>query len=308
MQQQILLIDDSKPMHPLVTSLLGNEPVTIHSAFDAQYGLTLAASLRPDLILLDVEMPGVDGFETCRRLKADPATATLPVIFMTSRAATEEMVHGLNLGAIDYVTKPFKLSELLSRVRAALRTSHLIRLLEEKAMIDSLTGLGNRAMFDERFAAEVGLRVRFGDPLSCIMLDVDHFKDINDKYGHPFGDHVLTKIGEMLTSICRVEDVACRHGGEEFIVLSPHTPADRAALLAERMRVAIAKIPFFHQGESVAVTCSFGVAEAAGTYDRSMPERADQALYESKELGRNRVSIAPRQPAAEAVAPQAVAA
>src|SRR5450432_6456 len=199
MHQQILLIDDSKPIHPLVTSLLADEPVTISSAYDGQSGIVLAASLRPDLILLDVDMPGMDGFETCRRLKADPATATLPIIFITVHGTTTELVRGLNLGANDYVAKPFKLSELLSRVRAALRTSHLIRLLEEKALIDSLTGLGNRAMFDERFAAEVSLRIRFLTPLSCIVLDVDHFKGINDKHGHPFGDQVLKKIAEVLT-------------------------------------------------------------------------------------------------------------
>lgn len=293
MHQDILLIDDSAPIHPLVTSLLGEEPVIIHSAFDAKSGIILAGSLRPDLILLDVEMPEVDGFETCRRLKADPVTATIPIIFLTARAETQEMVHGLNLGATDYVTKPFKLSELLSRVRAALRTSHLIRLLEEKALIDPLTGLGNRAMFDQRFAGEVSRRVRFANPLSCIVLDVDHFKGVNDRYGHAFGDQVLSRIASVLTGICRVEDVACRHGGEEFVVLTPQTSAEHAGLLAERMRVAIAKIPFLREGKPVSVTCSFGVAEALGTYDRLMLERADQALYESKKHGRNRVSIAP---------------
>jgi diguanylate cyclase (GGDEF)-like protein len=211
-------------------------------------------------------------------------------------------VHGLDLGAIDYIAKPFKLSELLSRVRAALRTSHLIRLLEKKALIDPLTGLGNRAMFDIRFSAEVGLRIRSGNPLSCIAIDVDRFKNINDEYGHAFGDHVLTKIGEVLDEICRVEDVACRHGGEEFAILLPRTSADHAALLAERMRVAIAKIPFSQRDESIAVTCSFGVAEVADTNDRSLLERADQALYQSKEHGRNSVSIAPTQAATKVMA------
>jgi diguanylate cyclase (GGDEF)-like protein len=308
MHQDILLIDDSKQIHTLVTSLLAEEPVTIHSAFAMETGLVLASSMRPDLILLDVEMPNADGFETCRRLKANPATANFPIIFLTARTTTEEKVRGLNLGAIDYVTKPFKLSELLSRVRAGLRTSELIHLLEERALIDPLTGLGNRAMFDERFAAEVGLRIRTGTPLSCIALDVDHFKLVNDNHGHPFGDHVLRQIAETLTKICRVEDVACRHGGEEFVVLAPQTSAAHAGLLAERMRVAIAKIPFTAkdplsgQEELVTVTCSFGVADAVGTYDRSMLERADQALYQSKEQGRNRVSIAATQPMAQAIA------
>jgi diguanylate cyclase (GGDEF)-like protein len=295
MNQHILLIDDSEPIHQLVTTLLGDEPITIHSAFAAETGMVLAASLQPDLILLDIEMPGVDGLEICRRLKADPATIAIPIIFLTARASTEDLVRGLNLGAIDYVTKPFKLPELLSRVSAALRTSQTMRFLAEKAMIDPLTKLGNRAMLNERFAAEVSLRIRSGEALSCIAMDVDHFKNINDKYGHPFGDDVLRKIGDVMKEICRVEDIACRCGGEEFIVLTPRTSADHAALLAERMRSAIAQMSLFTHGESVTVTCSFGVAEAGGLHDRLMLERADQALYQSKQHGRNRVSVAPGQ-------------
>src|ERR1700682_1925006 len=114
MNQQVLLIDDSKPIHPLVKSLLGDDPVTIHSAFDAQYGLVLAESLRPDLILLDIEMPGMNGFEACRKIMDEPATAGIPVVFLTSRNGTEEIARGLDLGATDYVTKPFKLQELQS--------------------------------------------------------------------------------------------------------------------------------------------------------------------------------------------------
>jgi diguanylate cyclase (GGDEF)-like protein len=205
-------------------------------------------------------------------------------------------VRGFGLGAVDYVTKPFESPELVVRVRATLQTNRLIKLLEEKALIDSLTGLGNRSMFEARFAAEVGLRIRSGNPLSCIMMDVDHFKDINDQYGHGFGDQVLKKIGEVLIDNCRIEDVACRHGGEEFVVLAPRTCVDDAAQLAERMRVAIADVLFTHDGNSITVTCSFGVAEAVGAFGRLMLDRADQALYQSKKNGRNRVSIAPKQP------------
>ncbi len=295
MHQQVLLIDDSKQIHALVSSLLGDEPITIHSAFDAQFGIVQAASLRPDLILLDVEMPGVDGYETCRRLKADAVTASLPIVFLTARATTEEMVQGLNLGANDYVAKPFKLSELLSRVRAALRTSHLIRLLEDKALIDSLTGLGNRAMFDKRLAAEVSLRIRSGNPLACIVLDVDQFRVVNDTYGQPVGDQMLTRIGETLSEMCRAEDVACRDGGQKYIILAPQTTASQAAEFAEQMRVAIEKIPFSRQGTPITVTCSFGISEARDIYDRSILERAEEALNQSKKQGRNCVSIAPTQ-------------
>src|SRR5271154_5347795 len=133
MNQQILLIDDDKKIHALVRALLADEPVEIQSALDPEYGLTLAASLRPDLILLDVEMPGIDGYEVCRRLKVDPDLFNIPVIFLTALSTVEEKIRGLELGAIDYVTKPFNPSELLARVRASLRTRHVIRILEEKA-------------------------------------------------------------------------------------------------------------------------------------------------------------------------------
>jgi two-component system cell cycle response regulator len=212
------------------------------------------------------------------------------------------MVLGLNLGANDYVGKPFKLSELLSRVRAALRVSRLIRLLEDRALIDSLTGLGNHTMFDTRLTAEIALRIRTGNPLSCIMIDVDHMKAVNDRYGHAFGDQVLAKIGDTLNDICRDEDVACRFDGQVFVVLTPQTSADYAATLAGQIRVAIAKIPFSTRSTSVNMTCSFGIAEATDIYDRTMPERAIEAVNHSKEHGRNCISMAPKQEARQAMA------
>jgi two-component system, cell cycle response regulator len=299
-RQTILIIDDSKDIHSLVASLLAEESLTMHSAFRGDVGSDMACSLRPDLILLDIEMPDLDGFETCRRLKANPLTSGLPVIFLTGRESTGEKVLGFELGAVDYVTKPFVPAELLSRVRASLRTSRCIQLLEQRALIDPLTGLGNRAMFESRFAAEIGLRIRSGHPLACIVIDVDEFKIVNDNYGHPFGDHVLKTVAEVLLNFSRIEDVVCRLGGEEFIVLAPRTAACQAAQLAERMRVAIAHISFSHQNKAVTVTCSFGVAEAFGSFGRLMLERADRALYRSKEEGRNRVSIASTQPSPNA--------
>jgi len=289
MQQDILLIDDSKQIHTLVTSMLGEDPVRIHSAFDAQYGLTLAASMHPDLILLDVEMPGVNGYEACRRLKGDPVTATIPIIFLTARTTTDEVVRGLNLGAVDYVTKPFKLSEMLSRIRAALRTSRLIRLLEEEALIDSMTGLGNRAMFDQRFEAEVALRSKSGNPLSCIVLEADQFNFITETYSRQFGDYALSEIAVALTETGRVEDIACRLERERFAVLCPYTELEEAVTLAEQMRVAIANIPFARGDKSLSMTCSFGVSQSLSAYDRTLLERAQFALDRSKNGGCNRV-------------------
>lgn len=293
MQQQLLIIDDYQPIHALVKALLVNEPLDIHSATDSRYGLTLAQTIRPDLVLLDVDMPNGNGFETCKKLKSDPTTAAVPVIFLTASSTVAEKVCGLKLGAVDYVTKPFNQSELLARVRGALATSYLIHLLEDKALVDPLTGLGNRAMFDQRMAAEVALRARFNNPLACMVLDIDHFKAINDTYGHVFGDQTLRKIAGVISDMCRTEDVACRYGGEEFVVIAPHTNASDAAILAERMRMAISEIRFPQQGESIRITCSIGVAEALTTFDRSMLQRADKAMYRSKREGRNQVSLAP---------------
>ena len=278
MNQQILVIDDSEKIHPLVKAILADEPVDIQSATDARYGLVLAASMRPDLILLDVDMPGLNGFDACKQLKADPATADVPVIFLTSLSSVQEKVHGFELGAVDYVTKPFNRAELMARVRASLRTNHIIRSLEEKALIDPLTGLGNRAMFTQRFEAEVCLRIRFGTPLSCILMDVDHFKEVNDTYGHPAGDQVLKMIGKAIADLCRTEDVACRFGGEEFVIIAPHTNGADAETFADRIRQIIAETRFKPEnialspllGDCIRVTASFGVAEATDLYDRSM--------------------------------------
>jgi diguanylate cyclase (GGDEF)-like protein len=282
MTKQILLIDDSKAIHQLLTSLLAEEPVKIHSAFDAEFGIGLAASLRPDLILLDVDMPVVDGYETCRRLKSTAETASLPIIFLTAKASTEEMVRGLDLGACDYVTKPFKLSELLSRVRAALRTGHLIRLLEDKALLDSLTGLGTRAMFDSRLAAEVALRVRSGGALSCVALEIEGFEEIDQKYGPAFGDQVLSKIGEQIHETCRPEDVACRFRRSSFCILSPRTTALEAETLAQKVSSAISATRFARQNISFALNCRFAVTSAQDPYDRALLQRAEQALSEGR--------------------------
>jgi diguanylate cyclase (GGDEF)-like protein len=310
MNQQILVIDDSDKIHPLVKAILAGEPVDIQSATDPQYGLLLAQSIRPDLILMDVDMPGMNGFEACRQLKSNPATADVPVIFLTSLSDVKEKVHGFSLGAVDYVTKPFNRAELMARVRASLRTNQVIRTLEEKALIDPLTGLGNRAMFVQRFEAEVALRVRFKTPLSCILMDVDHFKQINDTWGHPVGDQVLKMIGKVIAELCRTEDVACRFGGEEFVIIAPHTNATDAEIFAERIRKILADTRFKPEGmamnpllgDYIKVTASFGVAEATDLYDRSMLQRADDAMYQAKQEGRNRVVVAGPLPAGQEAA------
>ncbi|HEY4117046.1 MAG TPA: response regulator, partial [Byssovorax sp.] len=195
MQPKLLVIDDSHDIHSLLEVRLRPEGLRVHHAHDGEQGVKMTEALLPDVILLDVEMPEVSGFDVCRRLKADPRTSGIPIIFLTGASDVDTKVHGFDLGAVDYVTKPFEPAELRARVRAALRTKRYQDLLETRASIDGLTGLSTRRCFDERLAAEVQLANVERRSLSLVMLDVDHFKSLNDTYGHPFGDRVLQSLG-----------------------------------------------------------------------------------------------------------------
>jgi diguanylate cyclase (GGDEF)-like protein len=288
-RQKVLLIDDSEDIHDLVAACLADEPVELNCALTSEAGLAAASGDLPDLILLDVEMNCSDGFHICRRLKDDPITRDIPVVFLTSGNAMEQKVQGLELGAVDYVTKPFAMPELRARVRAALRTKHLMDLLAKRALIDGLTGLANRASLEQRLAQELSLSRRTKRPLACVMLDVDHFKKVNDTYGHAFGDEVLRSVAQTLMSGCRTEDLVARYGGEEFALLLPNTGGVGAAELAERLREAVASIPVTHRDTPVNVTCSFGVSEWPRAVEPSLVEAADKALYQAKQSGRNRV-------------------
>jgi two-component system cell cycle response regulator len=289
-KSKILLIDNAKIMHGAVKARLVAEGFEFHSAFGGEEGLALAATLLPDVILLDVEMPKPNGFEVCRRLKDNPMLSNIPVIFLTGVTTVEEKVKGLNLGAIDYVTKPFDAAELQARIKASLRNKELLDLLSKKAMIDGLTGLWNRGYLDQRLAEELAFAKRHKNGMACVMLDVDHFKSINDTHGHGFGDLVLKGVANILQQLCREEDNCCRYGGEEFAILVRNTDGVQAKLFAERLRKGIEGIIFKSGLVSAAVTCSFGVAELETGGDDILI-RADKALYESKKGGRNRVTL-----------------
>jgi diguanylate cyclase (GGDEF)-like protein len=301
MAQKVLLIDDAQMIHALVAVRLAGEQIEMINAYDGQEGLRMARELQPDLILLDVEMPHPDGFEVCRRLKADAATMTIPIVFLTGVSSSSEKIQALELGATDYVTKPFDPAELRARVRATLRTKFLMDLLSKKAQIDALTGLWNRSQFQYRMEQEISLARRTGRSLSCILADIDHFKRVNDTYGHTVGDDVLRRTAAVIADVCRREDVVCRYGGEEFIVLVPSTDACGAAAHAERMRLAVRGDPMIYHGKPLAVTISLGIASvclegaqspvSAGAIETLLVQTADAALYRAKENGRDRVEV-----------------
>jgi two-component system, cell cycle response regulator len=292
-QPRLLAIDDSLLIHRLLKTRLKNERIEIHCATSATQGLNLAKTLLPEVILLDIDMPEMSGFDVLRLLKADPLTHDIPVIFVSGSYETESKVRGFDMGAIDFVTKPFDVNELKARVRSAVRIRMLIKLLAQRAQIDGLTGLWNRSYFDDRLHGEISNAQRHSMSLALILCDLDNFKRLNDTYGHPFGDHVLEEFARLLNT-GRAGDIACRYGGEEFVIVLPQTTAEDAATIADRYRSAIKSIHWPGRPDLV-VTCSFGVSdlERSGTATAlAILDSADQALYSAKQSGRDRVVLA----------------
>ncbi|PKL78729.1 MAG: diguanylate cyclase response regulator [Candidatus Melainabacteria bacterium HGW-Melainabacteria-1] len=294
--QRVLIIDDSQDIHDLIAVRLRSEGVVLQHAYDAETAFDMASQQQPDLLLLDLDLPGISGLEFCRRLKHEPSLISTAVIFLTGTVDVATKVQAFDAGAVDYITKPFDGIELRARVRAALRTKRYLDLLSTRAQLDGLTGLWNRAYFDQRLSEEVALAQRHGRPLSLILLDVDHFKQVNDQYGHPFGDQVLCSLAQVLNSSTRQTEIACRYGGEEFIVILRETGLAGGQEVAERIRAAVEALQFTSRGKPVQVTASLGLSADSSLgpdWDaEKLLSAADQALYQAKALGRNRVMVA----------------
>ena len=295
MPQTVLAIDDSPDIHRLLDVRLKPEGLVLHHAADAHEGIRLAQELCPDLILLDLVLPYTSGFEICSRLKNDPKTALVPIIFLSGATDVFNKVTGFDLGAVDYVTKPFDAEELRARVRAALRTKRYQDMLAVRAQVDALTGLWNRGYFDQRLEQEMSAARRFARNVCLVLLDLDHFKRLNDAFGHPFGDKVLQGVGEAITATIRESDAACRYGGEEFGIILTETSTREGHALACRLKELVAALEFTPKGDPVSITASLGVAGS----DRlpllsaaSMLDATDTALYDAKASGRNTVCVA----------------
>ena len=292
---RILAIDDSELMHRLLRSRLQLEQVEIHCALSGEEGLRMAEELRPEVVLLDIDLDGIDGFEVLQRLKENPRTRDIAVIFISASCETMDRVRCLDLGAIDFIPKPFEMAELKARVRSAIRIQQLLRMLSQRAQLDGLTALWNRSYFDQRLAAEFAEARRHARPLALVLCDIDHFKSVNDRFGHPFGDEVLALFASILSG-GRASDIPCRYGGEEFGVILPATATAEAVEVAERFRRAFEEHAWRRHPELV-LTASFGVADIASLEPGGTPAdllaRADAALYAAKRGGRNRVSSSP---------------
>lgn len=295
MSPLVLVIDDSRDLQELLAVWLTAEGLAVQSASNAADGLRLAQVERPDLVLLDVELPESSGFDLCRRLKNDTATSEIPVIFVTGSSKTRDKVMGLDLGAVDYVTKPFDPHELGARVRAALRTKRYQDLLARRAQIDGLTGLRNRAFFDECLRRELESSRRYRTPLCLLLFDVDHFKRLNDTGGHPLGDRALQHLGELFSQSIGPGGSACRYGGEEFAVILPGASLELARDYAESVRSSVAELPVAGRSGPQHISISGGVVSSEEWPDDyplspgELLETADRALYIAKTTGRNRI-------------------
>ncbi len=293
-RSRVLIVDDSVDIHRLLKIRLRDQNLDILTASTGAEGLRITREVKPDLILLDIDLPDCSGFDVLAELKNDPLTHDLPVIFVSGSVASGDKVRGFDLGAVDYVTKPFDMAELRARVRSALRTRRLMRMLAQRAHLDGLTGLWNRAHLDVRLRECVDAARRHGRHLSLVMADIDHFKELNDSYGHPFGDHVLQEVARVLEDVARSEDISCRYGGEEFAVILCESDCREAVKVAERFRARI-EGAVWHEHEDITVTASFGVSSLSLVAIKS-PEAllnsTDTALYEAKRTGRNHVVLA----------------
>jgi len=290
---RILVVDDQPTNIQTLYQVLKGE-YDVAMATDGSQAIELCQRRPPDLVLLDVVMPGIDGFEVCRRLKTDPATRDVPVIFVTARDSTEDETLGLEVGAVDFIAKPVNPPVVRARVRTHVALKRQADLLRSLAFNDGLTGVANRRWFDERLQVE-WLRCRRNKlPLSLILLDLDHFKAYNDRYGHQAGDDCLRAVAAAMKSrLGRPADLLARYGGEEFVCLLPETPIDGARAKAEDLGRAVLDLALPHADSPTAavVTISRGVATAAPALDGSQNEllqRADELLYAAKRAGRNR--------------------
>jgi diguanylate cyclase (GGDEF)-like protein len=283
----ILLVDDDPGAIQLMGRILSNVG-NLRFATSGEDALRLAREFMPDLILMDSEMPGMSGFETCEMLKADPTLSHVPIIFITSHSEAAFEVSGFELGAADFIAKPISAPLVLARVKSQLRLKCMSDELRRIATIDSLTGVANRRRFEESLEREWRRGRRSGDPMALLMIDVDHFKLFNDRYGHPAGDACLQCVAGALSSTSlRPADLVARHGGEEFAVLLPQTTRGGAEHVAQTLLDAVEALGIAHEASPTAphVTVSVGIACYNAESESWIPPSADSRLGDDLHAG-----------------------
>ncbi len=300
---KVLLVEDDPIQASATTELLERVGYEVLAAADGINAIKIVKSSRPDIILLDVILPGMDGYEVCRWLKLEETTKGIPVIMLTIKKELSDKISGLQIGADDFLPKPYNELELNARIYASLRTKALQDELKMKnrqledlldkvnymAITDALTGIYNRRRFLDVLSSEYERAKRYATPFSLIMLDIDYFKKINDTFGHAAGDAVLKEVSDMILKSIREIDTAARYGGEEFVIVLPNTAREHARVVAERIRLAIEKHDFGGLDRRISVSIGIsGMPDAKVDSEDRLIRCADFALYRAKQLGRNR--------------------
>lgn len=291
-KQSVLVVDDDNDKRLLLKVALEMAGYEVHTAQDGTEGLTAVEKFQPDLIITDVMMPHMDGYEFARRVRANPLTRFIPIIIQTAaRNDAQDMRRGAEVGALGYITDPTDLDLLMARAQTLLDFKKYLDTCEEAAFTDHLTGLANRRRFERQLEREVTRTLRYSRAFCLLLLDIDNFKQVNDSYGHEAGDEAIRRIAKILQAGTRGIDTAARIGGEEFAVLLTETELSGGLEVAERLRLSIKaeEIPVVGS-----VTASFGVAEfpLCAQTGRELVAVADAAMYQAKREGRDRVVCA----------------
>ncbi len=288
----ILVVDDEPDKRNLLTTAFEMAGYDVHTARDGIEGLAAVEAQQPDLIVLDVMMPRMDGYEMARHVRSNSRTKFIPIIIQTAvRHDAQDLKRGAEVGALGFITDPTDIDLLLARARTLLDFKGYLDTCEEAAFTDHLTGLANRRRFERQLSREVSRTRRYARPFCLLLIDVDRFKDVNDNFGHAAGDEALRRLAEVLQAGTRGIDTAARVGGEEFAIILPETDLQRGAEVAERLRLAISEMEVPEVGR---VTASVGIAEfpASAPDGDNLYDITDVALYQAKNQGRNRVVVA----------------
>jgi len=292
-KSNILVVDDNPDKLSLIEAALSLAGYNVTTATDGIEALAAIESYQPDLVITDVMMPRLNGYELAQRIRGNPLTRFIPVIMQTAAGRrAEDLRRASEVGALGYITDPTDLDLLLARTRTLLEFKAYLDVCEEAAFTDHLTGLANRRRFERQLEREVGRVQRFEHPFSLLMIDIDSFKNVNDTFGHDAGDEAIRRISKVLCEGTRGIDLAARIGGEEFAVLLVETNKEGAFEVAERLRAAIKALEIPRAGR---VTASFGVAECPSDAQTAADilKAADIALYEAKRNGRDQVVARP---------------
>ena len=299
----ILIVEDNPVSRKLLEMTLRQADYEVVSAEDGREALALFKERFFPIILTDLEMPEMDGLELCRAIRGNPAEGYVYIFLITARDSKEDIIVGLEAGADDYLTKPFDRSELIARLKTALRVLELEKSLKDAyekirllSITDKLTGCYNRTYMDEYLAKEIARATRYHRPLSLVMADIDYFKRVNDTYGHQAGDLILKNfVLSMREGLRKDVDWIARYGGEEFLMVMPETNFKNAMSSAERLRRIVSESVTSYDGKEIRITASFGVVGFnPSSRTKTIPweaiiEQADKALYQAKDEGRNRV-------------------